>query len=469
MNSLKNTDHAGGHRGHGVDRLDRTRPRWLRRRHHLRPCSRRHRRPGALRRHALAQPRPGARRSLDRRRRQRAPPERVLVRRHRRRRLEDHRRRHQLGADDRRQDHHLVDRLARRLPVATPTSSTSAAARREFRGNIIQGDGIYKTTDGGKTWTHLPQLRDSQAIARIRVHPTNCDIVYAAVFGQVYNDHPERGVFKSTDGGKTCKKTLYRDEKTPAVDLSIDPKNPNVMFAALWEANRSPWGMSSGGPGSGLFKSTDGGDTWTEITKNPGLPAGLWGKVGVSVSPADGNRVYALIENEKGGLYVSDDAGATWKLINENRNLRQRAFYYTRLLADPKDKDTVYVLNVQFFKSTDGGKTTTTIRVAARRQPRPVDRGHRQPAHGAGQRRRRQRLGERRPHVDRPGLSRPGSSTTSSPPSTCRITSAARSRTTPRRASAARRTRAPARAACRRSSTRSAAARAATSRRIRTT
>jgi len=233
----------------------------------------------------------------------------------------------------------------------------------QFRGNIIQGDGIYKTTDGGQTWTHLPQLRDSQAIARIRLHPSNCDIVYAAVFGQVYNDHPERGVFKSTDGGQSFKKTLYRDEKTPAVDLSIDPKNPDVMFAGLWEANRSPWGMSSGGPGSGLFKSTDGGDNWTEITKAPGLPAGLWGKVGVSVSPVDANRVYALIESEKGGLYVSDDGGGSWKLINENRNLRQRAFYYTRLLADTKDKDTVYILNVQFFRSTDGGKTTTTIRV----------------------------------------------------------------------------------------------------------
>jgi len=233
----------------------------------------------------------------------------------------------------------------------------------QFRGNIIQGDGIYKTTDGGKTWTHLPQLRDSQAIARIRLHPTNCDTVYAAVFGQVYNDHPERGIFKSTDGGQTFRKTLYRNEKTPGVDLSIDPKNPNVIYAGLWEAFRSPWGMSSGGPGSGLFKSTDGGDTWTEITKNPGLPDGPWGKVGVSVSPADGNRVYAIIENEKGGLYVSDDAGASWKLINDNRNMRQRAFYYTRVVADTKEKDTVYVLNVQFFKSTDGGKTTTTIRV----------------------------------------------------------------------------------------------------------
>ena len=165
---------------------------------------------------------------------------------------------------------------------------------------------------------------------------------------------------------------------------------PNVIFASLWEAHRTPWCMSSGGPGSGLFKSTDGGDTWTEITKNPGLPTGLWGKVGVSVSGADSNRVYAIIENETAAAcIVSDDAGATWKMINDDRNLRQRAFYYTHIIADPVDKDTVYVLNVQFFKSTDGGKTTDQHPRAARRQPRPVDFVHRQQADGAGQRRRR--------------------------------------------------------------------------------
>ncbi len=233
----------------------------------------------------------------------------------------------------------------------------------QFRGNIIQGDGVYRTTDGGTTWTHLG-LKDSQAVARLRVHPTQCDTVCAAVLGQTYNDHPERGVFKSTDGGATWKQTLFRDARSGAVDLSIDPKNPNVMFASLWESFRTPWSMSSGGPGSGLFKSTDAGDSWIEITKNLGLPAGLWGKVGVTVSPVDGNRVYALIENDaEGGLYQTDDAGATWTRVSDNRNIRQRAFYYTRLVADPVEKDTVYLLNVQFYRSTDAGKTLTNIRV----------------------------------------------------------------------------------------------------------
>ena len=232
-----------------------------------------------------------------------------------------------------------------------------------FRGNIIQGNGIYRTTDGGTSWTHLG-LTDSQAVARLRVHPTDCDTVHAAVLGQTYNEHPERGVFKSTDGGKSWKKTLFRDARSGAVDLSVDPQNPKVMFASLWEAFRTPWSMSSGGPGSGLFKSSDGGDSWTEITRNPGLPAGLWGKVGVAISPVDGSRAWALIENEaEGGLYMTDDAGATWAKVSDNRNIRQRAFYYTRLVADTKEKDTIYLLNVQFFRSTDAGKTLTTIRV----------------------------------------------------------------------------------------------------------
>lgn len=232
----------------------------------------------------------------------------------------------------------------------------------ELRGNIMQGDGVYKSTDAGKTWKYLG-LGDSQAIARLRVHPTNPDIVYAAAFGHPYGPNDERGVFKSTDGGKTWRRVLFKSNKAGAVDLTIDPNNPNVLFAAIWDANRTPWSLSSGGPDSGLYKSTDGGETWTDITRNPGLPGGVVGKIGVSVSGGDGKRVYAIVENENGGVFVSDDTGATWRRVSEDRRLRQRAFYYSRIYADPKERETLYVLNVGFFKSTDGGKTWKTVRV----------------------------------------------------------------------------------------------------------
>src|SRR6266545_4661549 len=228
-----------------------------------------------------------------------------------------------------------------------------------FRGNIIQGDGVYKTTDAGKTWTHVG-LDTTQIISKIRVHPSNPDVVYVAALGHAYDANPERGVYRSKDGGKTWDRVLFRNDRTGAVDLSMDPKNPDVLYAVLWEVYRTPWSLESGGPGGGMFKSTDGGTTWTELSKNPGMPSGLWGKAGVSVSGADSNRVYAIIENENGGVFVSDDAGANWKRTNEDRNLRQRAFYYTHLFADPVEKDTVYVLNVGFHKSTDGGKTFPT-------------------------------------------------------------------------------------------------------------
>ena len=232
----------------------------------------------------------------------------------------------------------------------------------QLRGNIIQGDGVYKTTDGGRTWTHVG-LEKTMAIGRVRVHPKNPDVVWVAALGNPYGSTPDRGVFKSTDGGRTWARVLFRDEKTGAVDLVLDPRNPDVLYAGLWEVFRTPHSLSSGGPGSGLFKSTDGGTTWAELTKNPGLPKPLWGKVGVTVSGADSNRLYAIVEAAEGGVFLSDDAGGTWTLVNADRNLRQRAFYYTRIYADPKARDTVYVLNVGFFRSTDAGKTTRPISV----------------------------------------------------------------------------------------------------------
>src|SRR5919202_6034550 len=231
----------------------------------------------------------------------------------------------------------------------------------DIRGNIIQGDGAYKTTDGGKTWSHIG-LAETQNISKIRVDPSNSDIVYVAAFGHHAAPNADRGVFRSKDGGKTWDKILFRDNKTGAIELIIDPNNPQVLYAALWEAYRNSWEMSSGGAGSGLFKSVDGGDRWTEISRNQGLPKGMLGKIGLSVSGADSNRVYAQIEAEDGGFFLSDDAGATWTKANERRDLRQRAFYFTRVYADPKVKDTVYVLNVGFSKSTDAGKTWTAIR-----------------------------------------------------------------------------------------------------------
>jgi photosystem II stability/assembly factor-like uncharacterized protein len=232
-----------------------------------------------------------------------------------------------------------------------------------LRGNIMQGDGVYKSIDAGKTWAHVG-LTETQAISKIRIDPRNPDVVWVAALGHPYGRNPERGVFKSTDGGRSWRKVLYRDDTSGAIDLSIDPKHPDVMYAALWEASRTSWQMTSGGPGSGLFASRDGGEHWTEITRNPGLPSGIVGRIGVSVSPVDGNRVWAIVENANGGVFRSDDAGATWTKTNDERKLRQRAFYYTHITADPQNRDRVYVLNVNFFRSDDGGvKFDSTLTV----------------------------------------------------------------------------------------------------------
>jgi len=231
----------------------------------------------------------------------------------------------------------------------------------EIRGNIMPGDGIYRSMDAGKTWTHAG-FEHVDAISKIRIDPTDANIVFAAVFGEYGVPSAERGVFKSTDGGATWRKVLFRDDKTGAVDVEIDRNNPKVVYAAMWEAFRKEYTASSGGPGCGLFKSTDGGETWTEITRNPGLPSGVVGKIGIAISPANSNRVYALIENANGGLFRSDDAGATWTLVNDSHDIRQRAFYYTHVYADPKDENLVYMQNTSLFKSVDGGKTLTTLR-----------------------------------------------------------------------------------------------------------
>ena len=226
----------------------------------------------------------------------------------------------------------------------------------QLRGSITQGDGVYKSTDGGETWRYLG-LPEAQAISRIRVHPTNPDIVYVGVLGHVYGDNEERGIYRSTDGGNNWEKVLYKSDKAGAADLIIDRTNPRVLYASLWQVYRKAWQMWGGGPDSGLYKSENGGDTWVELTGNPGMPEAPIGKIGVTVSPVDADRVWAVVEANEGGVFRSDDGGATWRRTNDERKLRQRAFYYSRIYADPQDRDTVYALNTGFYKSVDGGVT----------------------------------------------------------------------------------------------------------------
>ena len=228
------------------------------------------------------------------------------------------------------------------------------------RGNVSSGDGVWKTVNAGKTWEHVG-LKNARHIPRIRVHPKNPDIVYAGVLGDLYKSSEERGVYKSTDGGKTWTKKLFANKNAGVVDLIIDPNNPRILYATTWNVRRTPYSLSSGGEGSALWKSTDEGETWMNISTNKGLPSGIWGISGVAVSPVNSDIVYALIENKKGGVYKSLDAGKTWRLINSERKLRQRAWYYTRIYADTQDQNIVYVMNVRYHKSTDGGKTYKTF------------------------------------------------------------------------------------------------------------
>src|SRR5580658_4732324 len=229
-----------------------------------------------------------------------------------------------------------------------------------IRGNASPGDGVYKSSDAGRTWKNVG-LKDTQQIGRVAINPKDANIVFVAALGHQFGPNEQRGVFRSTDGGTTWKQVLTRGPKAGAVDLSIDPNNPNTIYAAFWEVYRTPYSLESGGPGSGLWKSTDGGDTWTDLSHKPGMPKGIFGRIGVSVSPANPQRVYALIEADQGGALKSDNGGETWTLTTSNNDIRQRAWYYTHIFADPKNVDTVYYLNVGFERSTDGGRTFTSI------------------------------------------------------------------------------------------------------------
>ena len=226
------------------------------------------------------------------------------------------------------------------------------------RGNVSPGyGGFWKSDDAGETWKKMNLDIDQVQVGRIAIHPKNPDIVYIAIIGDLFKDSNKRGVYKSTDGGKSWRQVLFSNERSGAVDISIDKNNPRIIFASTWNIRRTPYSLESGGEGSGLWKSTDGGETWTNISDNEGLPSGIWGISGVSVSPLNSKKVFALIENKEGGLFRSDDGGSSWEKVNEDRNLRQRAWYYTRVYADTQNENRVYVMNVSFWRSEDGGKS----------------------------------------------------------------------------------------------------------------
>src|SRR3989442_3530112 len=231
-----------------------------------------------------------------------------------------------------------------------------------IRGNISHGDGVWKSVDAGKSWKNVG-LKDSTAIGKVIVNPRNPDIVFVAALGHPFGPNAERGVFRTTDGGKTWDKVLYKDENTGAIDVAFDPRNANILFASLWETRRTPWSLSSGGPGSGLYRSTDGGTAWKRLTEH-GLPKGPYGRIGLAVA-ANSDRVYAIIEarEKDGGFYRSDDGGDSWNLVNGSHSLYQRPWYYMHVIADPQDADTVYILDVEFFKSTDGGRDFNKVKV----------------------------------------------------------------------------------------------------------
>jgi photosystem II stability/assembly factor-like uncharacterized protein len=227
------------------------------------------------------------------------------------------------------------------------------------RGNITHGLGVYKSVDAGKTWKNLG-LKDTRQIGAVIVDPRNADIVLVAALGHAFGPNQERGIFRTADGGKTWTKVLGKDQDTGGIDVVFDPHNPNIVFAALWQARRQPWFFSSGGPGSGLYRSDDGGVTWKRLEGN-GIPEGILGRIGIAVSGADSNRVYAIIEAKEGGVFRSEDGGAHWAKVNDDGRIRQRAWYFSKVYADPKSPDTIYLLNTGLFRSVDGGKSFTLL------------------------------------------------------------------------------------------------------------
>jgi photosystem II stability/assembly factor-like uncharacterized protein len=254
-------------------------------------------------------------------------------------------------------DGYLTSATIGALAVARSDSNVVYAGTGEttIRLDVSFGDGMYRSTDAGRTWKHIG-LKETRHIGRVLVHPRDPNLVYVAALGDAFGANPERGVYRSKDGGETWEHVLERGSDAGCVDMSMDPNNPRILFAAFWQARRNFWNLSSGGPGSGLFRSTDGGDTWEPVTGG-GFPDGMLGKVGVSVSEAKAGRVFALVEAEgdKIGLYRSDDYGKSWTQVCRNRDLMHRPWYYTHVFACPDQADTVYVTNLQMWKSTDGG------------------------------------------------------------------------------------------------------------------
>lgn len=231
-----------------------------------------------------------------------------------------------------------------------------------LRGNVSEGlGGMWRSDDAGRSWKNVG-LKDGRHIIRVVIHPKNPDIVWVAVMGHLFGPNEERGIYKTIDGGKSWKKVLYVNNQTAASDLVMEPNNPSVFYAGTWKIQRTPYSLESGGEGSAIWKSTDAGETWKNISTNKGLPKGIWGITGIAVAPSNTDKIYAIIENEKGGLFVSENAGETWTLASNDNNIRQRAWYYSKVFVDPKNENKVYCPNVNFMFSTDGGKTFKSVR-----------------------------------------------------------------------------------------------------------